>query len=257
MTEDQARLLQAQSRIAQWMTITPPILLSERAPVAANPFTGLSQPEIQSFERSVRLGFVYQDLCRQLFIQHPDYQIVAEEVQLQSGKTTIGAIDFLLQHHQPIEHWEVALKFYLLQGGKWYGPDSRDRLDKKLQRMLEHQLRMSETEAFAERFPDVTEVIPKLLMQGRLYLNPFTTEPVPEQSCGYALNPKSINGYWCYQHQAHRIGETLYKLAKPDWLTGSSDPDNILRNFPDYAVHCQSESGQFWMIVPEWWPNNG
>jgi hypothetical protein len=254
MAEDQLSLLQAQNRIAQWMTETQPILLPGSSPITSTPFASLESAEIEPFERSVRLGFIYQDLCRQLFIQHPGYEIVAEEVQLQSGKTTIGAIDFLLRHEDAIEHWEVALKFYLLKGGQWYGPDSRDRLDKKLHRMLTHQLKMSETEAFAERFPDVQKVIPKLLMQGRLYLNPFEEERVPEQCCGYTLNPDSVNGYWCYQHQAHRIGEALYKLAKPDWLTGTDEPENMLNAFPDYSVHCQSESGHFWMVVPEHWP---
>ncbi len=254
MAEDQVQLLRAQCKIAQWMTENRPILMSDHPPVTSNPFTCLLNPDIQPFVLSVRLGFIYQDLCRQLFILHPDYQIVAEEVQLQSGKTTIGAIDFLLRHHEIIEHWEVALKFYLLKGGTWYGPDSRDRLDKKLHHMLNHQLKMSKTEAFSEQFPDVSEVIPKLFMQGRLYLNPFESEPVPAQCCGYALNPDSMIGFWCYQHQVHRIGETVYKLSKPDWLTGSSEPENILNCFPEYSVHCQSESGQFWMIVPEHWP---
>ena len=254
MTEEQPRLLKAQSKMAQWMSQTPPVLCTGQLPVADNPFSGLELPEIEPYEGSVRLGFIYQELCRQLFMAHPAYQIVAEEVQLHSGKETIGAIDFLLQHQNTIEHWEVALKFFLLKDGKWYGPDSRDRLDKKINHMLTHQLKMSETDSFRKQFPDIFQVIPKMLIQGRLYQNPFEPEPIPEKCCHYVLNPECLIGNWCYQHQAHLIGEPLYKLHKSDWLTGNDDKQVALTDFPDYSVHCQSQSGHFWMIVPEHWP---
>ncbi|GAL05455.1 hypothetical protein JCM19237_545 [Photobacterium aphoticum] len=35
-----------------------------------------------------------------------------------------------------LEHWEVAIKFYLAWEQQWPGPNAKDNLDKKAQRML-------------------------------------------------------------------------------------------------------------------------
>lgn len=241
--------------ISQWIIRQPSLLLPEQAPVSANPFTPLSPKTEDDYQGSARLGFVYQELCRRLFARHPDYRIIAQEVQLREGKQTVGAIDFLLRHKEQTEHWEVAIKFYLLKEGLWYGPDSRDRLDIKLARMLDHQLTISNTPAFKSVFTDIGPVTPKLLMQGRLYLNPFTPEPLPQHCLGHPLNLEQAKGLWCHQHQMKQIDEPLYQLEKRYWIMGNPKLTIPVTQLPtDRAIHCQSASGQFWMIVPNSWP---
>lgn len=244
------------TKITHWMCNNPPIFRSKKRPAAENPFSLDSLPARQEYVGNTRLGFVYQELCKRLFTQHPDYEILAEEIQIFKGKQTLGAIDFLLKHQNQIEHWEVAIKFYLLKDGLWYGPDSRDRLDIKLHRMLTHQLNMSMKEEFHERFPHLTSISPKMFIQGRLYTNPFENEVVPDQCLSYQLNNSVIIGHWCFQHQLPLIKEPLYKLQKLDWITGTQQQQDKLTSLSKYAVHCQSISGQFWMIVPDTWPEN-
>lgn len=248
------------AHISHWITRVPPLLKANKEPVADNPFYHLI-PETQSdYWGSNRLGFIYQELCKRLFEQQDGYHLLADEVQLSKGKQTIGAIDFLLSHDSQIEHWEVALKFYLLKDGLWYGPNSQDRLDKKLQKMLSHQLKMSDTPEFRQRFPEIKEVEPKLLIQGRLYINPFSAEAIPYYCLEYELNREIITGYWCYQHQLCYLKETLHLVEKMEWIVGSQtttkrpalQASHLEQNRP---FHCQTDSGQFWMIVPNTWPS--
>ena len=71
-----------------------------------------------------RLGFIYQYLSTQLLISSGRYSLELEEFQINdTNGQTLGAIDLILKNHQTNmqEHWEVAIKFYLLHQGIWYG----------------------------------------------------------------------------------------------------------------------------------------
>lgn len=241
--------------ITRWIITQPPLFLADKSPISDNPFSEVRSPINSDYDGNPRLGFIYQEMCNRLFDSHNDFEVLAEEVQLFSGKETIGAIDFLLKHHGHIEHWEVAIKFYLLKGNLWYGPDSRDRLDKKLNRMLTHQLTMSEIDAFQLQFPHLQNIDKKLLMQGRLYTNPFQSEAIPNLCLGYTIQPENIQGNWCYFHQIERIGEPLYRIDKIDWIAGTQEKNEVLLSISDYSVHCQTESGKFWFVVPDKWPH--
>lgn len=247
-------------KISQWVLEHEPLFMPlEHSPLAKNPFHPNQRFTSLPYQGNSRLGFWYQHVCHQHFLSHPHYDVLLEEVQLfHQDKKTIGAIDFLIHDHQHIEiqHWEVAVKFYLLHENLWYGPNSRDRLDLKLAHMLNHQLKMTQTASFQQSYAQYKHIQPKLLMQGRLYVNPFLEQSIPNTCLGYALNQSQIQGKWCYQSQRHLISEPLYPLAKADWLTGKSTLTKPLTEIGDKFVHCQSQSGQFWFIVPNTWPEH-
>ncbi|SHO55890.1 DUF1853 family protein [Vibrio quintilis] len=242
--------------LMKWI-IHSPTLFSLKYPVVdGSPFSDASIPEIQFRQNNSRLGFLYQDLCAQLFDAHPDYSIEAEELQLTENGRTLGAIDFIIHNHKTsaIEHWEVAVKFYLLLNQRWYGPNAKDRLDKKLNHMLTHQLRLSEHQLFIQRYPHWATLTRHLLMQGRLYINPFIDQSIPTECLGYSLNQSQIQGFWCYHSQADQINFPLYTLEKNQWLTGSHQHCLYEKKQPEYFTHCISDEGQFWFIVPDKWP---
>ncbi|MGF1686707.1 DUF1853 family protein, partial [Photobacterium japonica] len=150
------------------------------------------------YEGNTRLGFFYQWLWAQLIHHHPDYDLVAEEIQLHVDGKTLGAIDFLVANRRSgeLEHWEVAIKFYLAWEKSWPGPNAKDNLDKKAHRMQSHQLQLSETPAYHQqctsRFGQPT--VKRLIMQGRLF------EPIHGDGTGSAIatNPTAYRGHWCY-----------------------------------------------------------
>ena len=203
-----------------------------------------------------RLGFLYQYLCTQAFELSPYNQVVIEEVQLNENGKTLGAIDLIVNNtqHNQLEHWEVAIKFYLLHQGTWFGPNAHDQLDKKLDRMLNHQLLMSKSDAFGQQHPQLEVDEHCLLMQGRLYINPFHHEVVPSHCLGYKLNPTQMTGHWCYYSQAKQIDLPLFDLPKDRWAIGRGETANRIEPDPTRFIHAQTANGQFWFVVPDRWP---
>ncbi|ENM5827111.1 DUF1853 family protein [Vibrio metoecus] len=242
--------------LMDWVTHTPTLFQAKAPLVGRTPFSKTVREHWSDYQGNPRLGFLYQHLCGQLFTATPFYTAVSEEIQLVNEGKTLGSIDFLAKNRKTehYEHWEVAIKFYLLHQGLWYGPNPEDRLDIKLDHMLNQQLPLSQNPLFLEKHPLWAGASQHLLMQGRLYTNPFSNEPIPTDCLGYTLNASQIQGYWCFQREQHLIDEPLYLLEKADWLTGRQPSSPSYSGQTEGFVHCQSESGKFWFIVPDQWP---
>lgn len=243
--------------LIDWVTNTPSIFKASPPIASKAPFSKPVQRKWTAYQGNQRLGFLYQHLCSELFKSTPTYSAIAEEIQLVHEGKTLGSVDFILKNRktEQFEHWEVAVKFYLLHQGLWYGPNAEDRLDLKLSHMLNHQLPLSSSEQFSLKHPLWSNASQHLLMQGRLYINPFTPEPVPDECLGFSINDEQVQGRWCYQSQAHLIKEPLYLLDKAQWLTGRNEASQRYSEPQEGFVHCQSESGVFWFILPETWPS--
>ncbi len=136
-------------RDIQWILGEPNLL--ELPPIHKIPddfWTSISFNSYPEYEGSERIGFYYQWLIR-LCIEHSkSYQLVAEEIQVFQDGRTLGAIDFIVRNPAgELEHWEVAVKFYLAYDAQWYGPNAKDSLAKKYHKMCSHQLAITRTEA--------------------------------------------------------------------------------------------------------------
>ncbi|USD41892.1 DUF1853 family protein [Vibrio sp. SCSIO 43135] len=250
--------MNSQQRFYHWIANTEPLF--EITP----PFESLQHlntllPQDLGYDGNPRLGFLYQHLCTQLLTSSNQYTLELEEIQInRDNGQTLGAIDLILnnQFTGQNEHWEVAIKFYLLHQGIWYGPNAHDQLDKKLNRMLNHQLKMSTNPHFLSQYPQFDNLSEHLLIQGRLYINPFSPEPVPTDCLGFRINKQQISGFWCYQSQWEQVNTPIYELSKPLWATGLAKYSNPIGKPNGRFVHAQAEDGQFWFIVPDSWPNN-
>ncbi len=243
------------NRFINWIISTPSLFDVDDIIVSRAPFTRKVTGVSDKYEGNPRLGFIYQTLCSRLFAGSEQFKLLAEEIQINQDGKTVGAIDFIVENmNGRKQHWEVAIKFYLLHGQIWYGPNQQDRLDKKLTHMLNHQLPMSSHPQFIGKFPEWQSVEQRLLMQGRLYINPFSEQTIPETCCGYRLNQSQINGFWCYRSQMDKIKQPLYLLEKHQWATGADSNDPLLTGSSEGFVHCQAENGEFWFIMPDSWP---
>ncbi|WP_299014727.1 DUF1853 family protein [uncultured Photobacterium sp.] len=213
-------------------------------------------PSPSEYQGSRRLGFYYQWLWKQLIKAHPDYQLIAEEIQLQWNKQTLGAIDFLVKNlrNEQLEHWEVSIKFYLAYQQSWLGPNAQDNLDKKVHRMTDHQLKLCEHPAYKSQLAVKygQPVVKRLIMQGRLFY-PFKEEAF---GSGIELNPNAFTGLWCYSPEASTL--SLRIIGKENWicppgyheLTKSLETKQV--NVPAQAV---DPNNRLWFVMPEYWPN--
>lgn len=161
--------------------------------------------------KSTRLGLRFENLLWFWLLDddyHP-YQLLGHSIQKIAGAVTLGELDFVLlnQETQQVEHWEVALKYYLgeekLALAQWFGLNRQDTLQRKLKHFTERQFQF--TEANNHRIQRKFAV-----MKGQLYL--------PTQQDKSSL-PSWINtsrrlGQWGTQ-----IPSTpYYRLQRHEWL---------------------------------------
>lgn len=224
------------ARDIAWLCFAPP-LLSVLGPYSAFVVPGSSKqlnsllariesqaiPTGPSRDEFSRLGLYYEalvhyfiDQCRAHGIA--EIEILNSHLQIEKEKRTLGELDFILRKNDEYIHLESAVKFYLCaQTGNsewqnWVGPNARDRLDKKLLHMQNHQLPMGkQADVFSERS--------EFIIQGMLFYRKGQT-PLPRD-----INQSALTGCWLYEHEfLQEIKDDTqtywHPLTKTQWLTG-------------------------------------
>lgn len=144
------------------------------------------------------LGKYAEKLLQIFFEQHPNFQLVAQNIQLIKDKVTVGEIDFLLRDLEINKHihLEFALKFYLKTSwsGKeiFLGPNVKDNLNRKSQKLINSQSQLLNSHAdllSAELRNTIFQ--PKIWMKGvRFY--PFQANENYTHAQAWWLNLESI-----------------------------------------------------------------
>ena len=105
--------------------------------------------------RSSRLGLYFESLWHFFLAQDEDVELIAHNLPVRDAGRTIGEFDciYFCRERRRHVHLELAVKFYLglaspgktrnySQWRDWVGPSSRDRLDKKINRLTGHQIKL-------------------------------------------------------------------------------------------------------------------
>ena len=162
--------------------------------------------------KSTRLGlrfemFIWFWLLDQDY--HP-YQLLGHSIQKIEGPRTLGELDFVLintETHE-IEHWEVALKYYLAERDfslpYWYGLNRSDTLSRKLNHFSQKQFQFDEAlgQHIQRRY---------CVLKGQLYLPLNTSEALPTW-----VNPERRIGQW--GHQIAPQDQDFYRLQRHEWI---------------------------------------
>ncbi|WP_406828232.1 DUF1853 family protein [Microbulbifer sp. ARAS458-1] len=181
---------------------------------------------------SHRLGIYFERLWAFAFTHHPDYALEANNLPIRDQGRTLGELDFVV-HYKPddvLEHWEVALKFYLQVDNDWVGPGLRDRLAIKLARMRDHQLPIAHS-AIASAWLDTSGLsIDRqwAVMPGRLF-HPLSP----------AESPQTRRFWWADLASFHtRLSGQgdWWLLPKTCWLA-SAEPEQPPPSFPVAEAH--------------------
>lgn len=228
-----------------------------------------------------RLGLYFEHLYVALMSDLFGWSIVTRNLPIRSSARTLGELDFLLRNPASgaVEHHEIAIKFYLGHCDdvdktvRWYGPDSRDRLDLKIKRLLDHQCRLTklpETQATLDALGLPQPTRARVFMPGYLFY-PLDAELVSPASAA----ADHLRGYWLsFSELASKDTSTWVALDKPHWL-GSwrqgdmPDPDRSkqvlqlvqTKNYPRlFAALEPLPDGSTWreraryFVVPDSWP---
>lgn len=246
-----------------------------------HPTTG---PAVLNSTPHYRLGYYVESLYACLITDLLGWTILAKNLPIRAGGTTLGELDFLLHnpHTNAVEHHEIAIKFYLGYAGSaellpgWYGPNPDDRLDIKTARMLGPQTRralLPETLDVLAQHGIQTPAISRVFMPGYLFYPEMpvsTPVPAPGQ-----VPADHLRGHWLYLDDIKVTNTGSWvTLNKPHWLgpwIQSQAPDNTavlqtLAHISDtqtpalFAILRHNNNSDVWtetervFVVPTHWP---
>jgi hypothetical protein len=108
------------------------------------------------------LGSYFECLWQYYFLYGPGVSLYADHVQINDQKQTLGELDLLTQINGHPYHVELAVKFYLQkpnttgsEQSDWVGPQSRDRLDIKIDKLIHKQFPFLSHPATTNRLKDL------------------------------------------------------------------------------------------------------
>ncbi len=172
--------------------------------------------------KSTRLGIYYEALWHFYFANHPEWELLQHNLQIDRAGITLGAFDFLCRRDKEYWHIETAVKFYLCNTHNpleayewkfWIGPEGKDRLDLKLNHLRQHQLPLHQKPEAMEQletlYPTVTHWNTGLCLQGYL----FSPAQLPSQPA--FSNATHARGNWWL---ASQFIAQLLKRKYSHWL---------------------------------------
>ena len=146
-----------------------------------------------------------------------------------------------------MNHWEIAVKFYLYHpgdnaaGSHFVGPNVKDTFEKKMRRLFDFQLPLSQT-----HFPEVDRR--QAFVKGMIFyhLDHSFPEQLPEK-----LSPTHEQGSWLHLSELSRLtaqhGELRFLIReKPDWLSAAlcSKTGDRLLSFKALQQHLETHFQQ-------------
>lgn len=191
-----------------------------------------------------RLGLYFEALWHFFLLDHDRFQLLAHDWQQVVEGTTLGAFDFIIwdKSLQRIEHWELAVKFYLISEpnnavASAVGININDKLRYKHQHMLHHQLTLSQHPKVK---PQLTQqgILPhhrRLILKGRLYYPRSSAPP---------LSTQGEQGYWGYEPP----DASFVPQPKLGWMTGKRHSESI-----DKRQNFVSSTGEWYIQVEDGW----
>ncbi|MGJ8671912.1 DUF1853 family protein [Rubritalea sp.] len=223
-----------------------------------------------------KLGHLYEDALAQILSSSTAYKLLAKNTQLITAqKQTIGELDFLLLDTERNEHihLELAVKFYLIheqnREPQYPGPDARDNYQRKLTRLINHQLTLTQREDTQELITPLTNsstIKVQHLIHGIFFDHIHAkTTPLPEYASSNVRRRK-----WMYFSEMSKNSPSLHTvrvIPKPLWLCEiTSEIFQTLVEVPlkelselaqERCTLCINSSDTHpYFVVPDSWPNH-
>lgn len=191
--------------------------------------------------KSTRLGLRFEMLIWFWLLDaayHP-YQLLGHSIQMIDGPRTLGELDFLILNRdlKRIEHWEIAVKYYLAEYDyslqHWYGLNRSDRLARKLQHFTQKQFQFQHAlqHDIEARF---------CMLKGQLYLPEHTAYPLPAW-----VNPTRRLGQWGHHIPAAQLD--YYRLQRHEWICANATPSSATALWWTDGLYKMRNTEQYYM----------
>ncbi len=223
-----------------------------------------------------RLGERYEKFWKIIFDLHPHFELIANNVQIIREKETLGELDLIVKDIKcnQLLHIELACKFYLLKGSgeqlsHWIGPGKKDRLDLKVNKLLNHQLRLSSqsraNKLIIEQFGNIDRHF--CIIQGYWFSDIHSKKPHLSYHYPHNMKLGISKGVWgdctalsrAFSHQYWQWRVASKKEWLPEQTINGEEVtlDKLLAQPIDFpkmllAFHGEQEVSRcFW--VPDYW----
>lgn len=176
-------------------------------------------------EHKLRLGKLVERFVSLQLKQNKSIYILAENLQIQDGKITIGEIDCLIQQNKQPIHLEIVYKFYLYDEtigtseiDHWIGPNRKDSFTQKLAKLKEKQLPLlyhNCTTTVLEKLKlHVEEIQQRVCFKAQLFV------PLQKQNSTFnSINNSCIKGFYINQNEVQQFTDCQFYIPKKlDWL---------------------------------------
>lgn len=192
--------------------------------------------------KSTRLGLRFEMLIWFWLLDkgyHP-YTLLGHSIQKIDGPKTLGELDFLLFNKltEKIEHWEIALKYYLDEADfslpHWYGLNRSDTLNRKLKHFTQKQFQFQDALDYPidQRF---------CVLKGQLFLPIHHIAPIPDW-----VNTGRRLGRWGYQIPTQE--KYFYRLQRHEWIYPNRHMSSDYPQWWTNGLYKSALSGDFYMF---------
>ena len=191
--------------------------------------------------KSTRLGLRFEHLIWFWLLdeKYHHYRLLGHSIQIIEGRITRGELDFLILNTQTqqIEHWEVALKFYLGEAdlglNDWFGLNRSDTLARKLHHFSHQQFQFESAKELniEQRFT---------VLKGQLYL-PKSLEFQPH------IQPEWVNDSRRLGQWGHQIQPEYYRLQRQEWICPHQAQSSAPATWWTDGLYFQTKTQQHYM----------
>ena len=180
-----------------------------------------------------RLGIYFEQLWHFFLQQDPEIELICHNLPIQHQGRTLGEFDCLYYCYQRKHyiHLELAVKYFLrlpragdsaTSNGlsEWVGPDNRDRLDLKLQQLLQRQILLGDHPAAQQTLTGlgIDKLSKEIALKGYLFqAAPHTTGP---EGYNYDCRLNSWVSFNKIRPHCSTLNATTYLIPpKMKWLS--------------------------------------
>lgn len=223
-------------------------------------------------DENQRLGKYIERLVSFELQQQENIQILAENIQIQRDKITLGELDCLLIRDKKTIHVEIVYKFYVYDTSvgtseidHFIGPNRKDSLLEKLKKLSQKQLPLLHSVDAKKHLQ--TLVISSENCSQQIYFKAQLFLPYPSTIQLKIVNPDCIAGFYIQQKQLHVFENCKFFIPnKIDWLViphqqvpwlcfdefTKKSKDYLARNFSPLCW-MKSKNGELKKFFLVWW----
>lgn len=215
----------------------------------------------QPIDKKLRLGKLVERFVSQELQRDNSVHILAENIQIQNNKITLGELDCLLTKDNTPIHLEIIYKFYLYDESvgnseieHWIGPNRRDSFIQKLTKLEKKQLPLLYSN-HCKPYLNELNLDPFSIKQ-QVYFKAQLFIPLrKKEQFSTTLNSNCIYGFYIYPNQLDLFSSCKFYIPnKLNWLVEPhsnlnwSNFENFKNDVEKYLA--QENSPLCWMKKP-------